>query len=123
MIISFAWTTAAFLAGEKTCTRRNWSPEYAAKFKVGSIHQAYDKNPRIGGHKIGELRILRDPYPEPVLYAPESDYEHEGLAWMDVHGLLIQGMTGWNFWRQWKEENPTVYVIRFTPLIKSEAGK
>lgn len=58
MIISFAWTTKAFLAGKKTVTRRTWDDDYALRFKVGSRHQAWSASPRRGGKQVGEIEIL-----------------------------------------------------------------
>jgi len=37
LIISFAWTTAVLLSGHKSCTRRNWTDEYARRFKMGGL--------------------------------------------------------------------------------------
>lgn len=34
MIVSFAWTTGAFLAGRKSRTRREWDDAYARRFNV-----------------------------------------------------------------------------------------
>ena len=91
-IISFAWTTPALLAGRKTCTRRNWTTNYALKFKAGEIEQAYNRNPRIGGKRVGLVRLTEDPYPELTGEAPDSDFEAEGLAWMEDNGLFIKGI-------------------------------
>ena len=52
-IISFAWTTEALLAGIKTCTRRDWNDDYARRFKNGEFCQAFDRNPRAGGKRVG----------------------------------------------------------------------
>jgi hypothetical protein len=35
MDISFAWTTPALVADRKRCTRRDWSADYAARFREG----------------------------------------------------------------------------------------
>lgn len=38
--ISFAWTTPAFKARQKTVTRREWSDGYARSFKAGEVVEA-----------------------------------------------------------------------------------
>ncbi len=58
MIISFAWTTPALLAGKKTVTRREWSDKHAAKFKPGDLVDAWDKSPRFKGKKVAVIRIV-----------------------------------------------------------------
>lgn len=61
MIISFGWTSAALLAGEKYTTLREWAPRHAAHFHAGDIIDAWDRGPRMHGHKIGTIRLLRAP--------------------------------------------------------------
>lgn len=59
MIISFAWTTQALLAGRKTVTRREWTDGHAAKFKPGDLVDAWDKLPRCkGSKKVAVIRII-----------------------------------------------------------------
>jgi hypothetical protein len=58
MIVSFAWTTEAYLEGLKDVTRRFWTDEYAAQFPPGSVHQAWDKSPRSRGKRIGYFRVV-----------------------------------------------------------------
>ena len=58
MIISFAWTTDAFLSGRKNRTRRDWFDDYASRFHVGDTVQAWDRTPRVRGAKrVGFLKI------------------------------------------------------------------
>ena len=87
MIISFAWTTPALLAGAKTMTRRKWKAEHARKFKAGMLVDAYDKSPRAHGRKVATIRLTRDPYLEmlegPI---PGEVYRREGFAWLAAHG-------------------------------------
>lgn len=80
-IISFAWTTPALLAGRKTVTRRDWSPEYARRFSAGELVQAYDRSPRLKGKCVATIRIVSVTW-EPDSDAPDSDYEAEGFGWM-----------------------------------------
>lgn len=88
MIISFAWTTEALLAGRKTCTRRMWNDKYFALWQFAFdrghlIHDAYDRSPRSGGHKIGEIRLTCRPYRERLADMPDSDVIAEGGLWKD----------------------------------------
>ncbi|UPY80340.1 hypothetical protein FH581_023945 [Leptospira weilii] len=87
-IISFGYTAAPLLAGRKTITRREWKDEYALKFHPGEIVQAYDKQARFGGKKIGEIRISWIIKQSPLLM-PDSDYEEEGFAWLDENPEFI----------------------------------
>jgi hypothetical protein len=112
-IISFAWTTPALLAGRKKVTRREWSKDYAQRFKAGDLVAAYDKNPRNGGKQIATIRLTHDPYLERTDQMPGSDYEDEGLKYFEEQGLLFRGMTPQTFWRNWKAAKTLVWVIRF----------
>lgn len=88
MIISFAWTTPALLAGEKTMTRRHWKAEHAMRFRAGQLVDAWDKSPRVrGSRKVATIRITRDPYLE-VLDGPIPGevYRREGFAYLATHG-------------------------------------
>ncbi len=116
-IISFAWTTDALLAGAKTCTRREWTDDFAKRFHAGDLVAAYNRNPRNGGKQIATIRLTRDPYPEFLADAPEDDYAAEGLAWMERQGLLVpvggKRIVPSRFWELWKWNNPLVWVVRF----------
>jgi len=78
MIISFAWTTPSILDRTKTVTRRDWTTEYARKFHAGDIVDAYDKNPRAGGKKIGQVHLTSAPYRQRLTDMPNSHFEREG---------------------------------------------
>jgi len=112
-IISFAWTMPALKAKRKKVTRRNWNDKYARQFKAGEKVLAYDKNPRMGGKQIGIILLTQDPYQESTEYMPDSDYEAEGLAYLEEQGLLIRGMSPLTFWKAWKAAKETLWVIRF----------
>ncbi|MDV2988553.1 MAG: hypothetical protein P3T54_00100 [Dehalogenimonas sp.] len=116
MIISFAWTTNAFLAGRKRKTRRNWAPQYARRFKAGTSHQAYDKNPRIGGHQIGTVGIERDPYLQRTSMMTEDDFEAEGFKWMEENGISMRGVSPRQFFEDWKAADELVFVVEFETL-------
>ncbi|HKZ60539.1 MAG TPA: hypothetical protein VJ547_11945 [Candidatus Thermoplasmatota archaeon] len=87
MIISFAWTTETFLAGKKDVTRRLWDDDYAARFLPGSRHDAYDKSPRFGGKKVGEVEIV-DVRKEPLTRMVE-DYDYGIQEIMREGGLWV----------------------------------
>lgn len=124
-IISFAWTTLALLAGRKTCTCRNWNAEYAKRFKVGDLVQAYDKNPRNGGKCVAVIE-LTEVYERPMNWAPPSDYEAEGLQWMEEQNMMVPvtdvkskvklPMHPLRFWEAWTEQDYKMWVVRFKVL-------
>ena len=118
LIISFAWTFAAFEAGFKTCTRRSWPAEYAARFRAGMICQGWDRVARNGGRSHGLIWLTVKPYKESTADMPEEDYENEGLGWMERNGLLIRGMAPVAFWDNWKKAAEDVYVVRFKKIEK-----
>ena len=113
MIISYAWTTDALLAGRKSVTRRNWNPGYAAKFREGTVHDAFDHLPRAHGKKIGDVQIARVPYPERASDIPDADFEGEGLKYMEEKGLLIRGITPRAWFERWRASDETLFVVRF----------
>jgi hypothetical protein len=111
--ISFAWTTAALLAGEKTVTRRDWKPQYAARFQEGDLLAAYDRQPRFGGKRVATIRLTQTPYLESTEYAPTQDYVAEGFKYLDERGILVDGLTPPRLWRAWKLLPRELYVVRF----------
>jgi len=120
MIISYAWTTEALLAERKKVTRRNWSSEYAARFREGTVHDAYDRLPRVHGKKVGDVRIKAVPYPERACDIPDEDFEGEGLAYMEERGLLIRGITPRNWFETWRSSRYVLFVVRFNLVFKCD---
>lgn len=125
VIISFAWTTPALLAGAKTVTRRNWQPRYARGFTAGQLVDAYDRSPRIGGKKVATIRLTKTPYLQPTSLMTEDDFRREGIAWMVQNGIkpmMVAGVTPVHDWRmwwdQWKRADELVYVIEFEVVSK-----
>ena len=112
-IISFAWTTPALLAGRKTVTRREWTHGYALRFGEGDLVQAWDRNPRHGGHQVATIRLTRDPYQEDTKRVPPEDYEAEGFAFLEGIDAKIDGLTPRTLWRAWFLYPKTVWVVRF----------
>ena len=112
-IISFAHTTPALVAGEKTVTRRNWKPRHAASFAKGEIVQAWDKSPRFGGHKVAEIRLTQAPYLELTRDMPAEDYAGEGFEYLAARGTLIDNIAPLTLWRLWKMDPRMMYVVRF----------
>lgn len=113
MIISFAWTTPALLAGEKTVTRREWSDDYAAKFHKGDIVDAYNRQARFGGKLIGRIKLLETPYKEWSNLIPEEDYEKEGFLYLERKNIKCGKLRPFDIWRQWLDEPEVFYVVRF----------
>ena len=119
-IISFAFTTPAFLAGKKVVTRREWDGRYAASFRKGEVCSAYDKSPRFGGVKVGEIKLTRAPYKERLAEMPDSDYAAEGFFFLH-HGPKrhtpprSSGFRDFSFeaFCAWRETGGVVWVVRF----------
>lgn len=113
LIISFAWTTPALLAGAKTCTRRDWSNNYAKLFKKGQLVAAYDKSPRIGGKHIATIRLTHDPYQQLTCDTPQADWEREGFAYLTSIGAKCGALTPLQLWETWMTTAEELWVIRF----------
>jgi hypothetical protein len=111
--ISFAWTTPALLAGQKTVTRRDWKDRYAASFRAGDLVAAYDRQARFGGNRVAMIRLLRAPYKESTADAPDSDYEAEGFTYLEGIGALVDGVTPRVLWRAWHVYPKYLWVVRF----------
>lgn len=114
-IISFAWTTPGLLARRKTCTRRDWSRSFAERFQAGELVQAYDKQARFGGKRVGIIRLTEKPHLESTAAAPDSDWEAEGFAYLEsIGGVHIDGLSPSLLWEKWRKEEPTLlWVVRF----------
>ena len=110
--ISMAWTKGAFLSGEKTVTRRTWSPDYARRIKPGMELVALDKQRRFGGVPIGRIKVLSITR-ENSSTIPEEDYRAEGFDWMERTGHSIWGKHPRNAFKDWKAEAVDLWVIRF----------
>lgn len=98
-IISFAWTTAALLAGEKTVSRRDWKDSWAATWHAGDLAAVFDRQPRYGGHQVATIRLTQDPYKESTRDAPDEDYEKEGFAYLSEHAIRVDGLRPDALWR------------------------
>ena len=46
------------------------------------VHDAYNRLPRAGGKKVGEIRLTCEPYQERLRDMPEKDVEAEGGLWL-----------------------------------------
>ncbi len=82
-ILSFSLTKEEFLAGKKTVTRRDWADSYHEMWERmwendRLIHDAYDNIPRVGGAKIGQLKLIDKPYKEKLSEMPFEDLAAEG---------------------------------------------
>ena len=116
MILSFAWTTPALLAGEKTVTRRDWKEQHARKFYRGQVVQAYDRSPRFKGRHVANILIEDPPRIESTADAPEADYIAEGFKHLTAIGALVDGHTPQELWQLWHDEPRQMYVVRFKLL-------
>jgi hypothetical protein len=82
-----------------TVTRRDWSDRTFAQWcKVWDerklVHDAWDKNPRCKGQKVGTFILTARPYRERLGDFPAYDLETEGGLWKTVEDY--QGLQGGN---------------------------
>lgn len=116
MIVSFAWTVPALLAGQKTMTRRAWNPLHAAKFKPLMFVDAWDRLPRVAGsRKIATIRITRAPYLQHVGEMTAEDYRREGFAWaLEGGGGPEVASAAYRIWHNWQQQpDLELYVLEF----------
>lgn len=127
MIVSFAATTSALLAGVKDTTRRQWGAKHAAKFTAGTVVDAWDYSPRMkpwclrnglpAPHKVATIRLTQDAYQELAAMAPEEDYAREGFEYLTREGRLVFGLEPAELWRRWHEWPESSYgyfwVVRY----------
>lgn len=128
MIISFAHTTPALLAGAKTVTRRTWTAEHARRFRAGMLVDAWDHVPRVkGARKVAVIRITRDPWTQNTRDLAEEDYIREGFAWLDTHrhdSTWLTDLAGIS-WRQsfaaWRALAEDCWVVEFELVERVKA--
>jgi hypothetical protein len=116
MIVSFAWTTGAFRVRRKTRTRRHWDDRYANIFvkgiPQGRVHDAYDRQPRFGGKKIGTFMIT-SMKKEHMSKMPDEDYEREGFKFMEENRIKIWDKESRQAFEDWKNDDKTPWVVDF----------
>lgn len=115
-VMSFSWTTPALLAGEKTVTRREWQPKYAARFHAGDLIQAWNRQPRFrGAARVATIRLTETPYVERLNDVPDEDWDGEGFAFLEAAGAKVNGHTPRELFEWWRHPACTgsVYVVRF----------
>ena len=116
--ISYAWTSAALLAGAKTCTRRDWKTSYALSFREGELVQAWDKDTRVkGAQRISIVQLTHKPYLEHISAMPDSDYAAEGFEWYSQHPEMLPPTHGpmgvsWEAFVDWRKDDRVYWVVR-----------
>ncbi len=121
VIIAFAKTTGALLAGEKSVTRRAWSDSHAAHFKAGQLVDAWNYTPRVNSarrgiaiaHKVATIRLTTKPRQEMSDTLSAAEYEAEGFAWMTANGLGDQVRA---ILEDWRSRPRLLWVVRFELL-------
>ena len=112
--ISFAWTTPAIKAREKTCTRRHWTDSYAQRFNKGDVLMAVESNYRTSN--ICQIRLTEKPVKEWTDTMPISDWAAEGFDYLDKMGMEVNGLTPRDFWKHWLDAPQKMWVVRFEYL-------
>ena len=87
-IISFAWTVEPLVLGQKTCTRRNWSDDYAMRFENNDYVQAFDREPREGGQCVATIQLTCDPYKEFLMDMTDEEEKEEGGVWGSAKAFI-----------------------------------
>jgi hypothetical protein len=122
MIISFAWTTPALLAGAKTVTRRDWKDRTAAAairaFENTAWLEAWDKSPRAGGKRVAWICQTHRPVRESTEEIPIEDFDREGFGWFRAQDQIGTSpskelLRAVEIWKGWIEEPRDLWVIRF----------
>lgn len=113
MIVSFAWTTPALLAGAKTVTRRDWTPQHAAHFHRGDVVDAWSKSPRAHGEKVARILITRDPWVQMSNAVKPDDWTREGFEWFAWNGTPEDRLRVDAIWMGWRTTPRPLYVVEF----------
>lgn len=113
-IISFAWTTPALLAAEKTVTRRAWKDAYALTFRAGERLQAWNASPRTGkGRQVGVVELTADPVKQSTARLPDSEWVAEGFACIFRIGQPDACNRALAIWNEWMHHPRDLWVVRF----------
>ena len=115
-IISFAWTVEPLVRGQKTCTRRNWSDDYARRFKNNDYVQAFDREPREGGQCVATIQLTCDPYKEFLMDMTDEEEKAEGGVWGSAKAFIEAYCRGADAIFDYE-----LWVIRFK-LVKVETA-
>jgi len=117
LIISFAYTTPALLAGRKSVTRREWTVKHGELFRGGLMCQAWDRSPRYGGKHVGDIQLERDASESSLFSMTDDDYEAEGFAYLHEHPEFWRkdgfGDFGRDKFDAWRLSGGHVWVVRF----------
>jgi hypothetical protein len=113
--ISMAWVLPALLAGEKTCTRRTWTDDYAARFKKGDLVDVLDKDRHASGKVVARIRLTADPVKQHISEMLDTDYKAEGFLFMRNNGLTSDFPFGFSRagFNNCKKIDRMYWVIRF----------
>ena len=113
-IVSFARTTAALKARQKTVTRREWKDSHASRFSPGELVAAWSAAPYRGGKPVGIIRV-KSVTREPTCLIPDEDWKAEGFDYMTRRGINVgPELSCSQLWEQWrKDKTKQTYVLRF----------
>jgi hypothetical protein len=113
--VGMTWVLPALLAGEKTCTRRTWTDDYAARFKKGDLVLLLGKDRRASGKVVARIRLTADPVKQHISEMLDTDYKAEGFEYMSNNGLTSNFPFGFSRagFNNWKKIDRMYWVIRF----------
>ena len=94
MNLSMAWTTKVYLAGKKTCTRRDWSERYFQQWvrawaQGRRTHTAISRRLDRGGVVLPDFNLTCCPYQEALRDMPEEDLIAEGGLWASLEEFIM----------------------------------
>lgn len=105
--VSFAMTSDAYADGSKTETRRFWKPAHAAKFTPGREFMGWTKDPRAGGVRMHQARVVSCTTECLFELTEEGFYREGGTRYWPTREAYIAAMG---------DPTDVVYVLRFEHL-------
>lgn len=97
-------------------------------YREGDTIDAWDRSPKYNGHRIAQLRVTRDAYPQNTSEMDDTVYEREGFAYMDESGYrplamaVAPGKPKNKMWRavfdRWCVTPKDFWIVEFTLLSR-----
>jgi hypothetical protein len=117
VILSFAWTTPAVRARQKTCTRRQWAESHAHRFITlaarGELIDGWTRSPRVGGTRFCRIKLTEEPVRQWTNEIPDTDWYAEGFDYLQKTGAHVGAVTPQQIWDGWHRTPELLWVVRF----------